>query len=632
MKDGFVRVKTVAPKIGVANVNKNTELIINEIETAHDEKVNLLVFPELTLTGSTCGDLFFSSKLIDEAQNGLCRIAEFSKGKYPVIVIGLPILFKFKLYNCAAVLHNGNILGIVPKKYPEIRDENATGRYFSVWSGSVYLPFGKQQLPTAISDKICFTNDLMPGFSFGVEIGSDIYAPVPPSTYLCMAGANIIVNCMAEPEYIGKEEKRREAALSISRRLNCGYVLSNAGEGESTQDCVFAGHSLIAENGSLLSENSPFGAGYTITEIDTERIESERKKNNAMKYDLNGCLDVKIDQELIEHQLIRKFDKNPFIPDPDDFSRAEKVLEIQARGLAKRITASYSKTAVLGLSGGLDSTLAILVAMRAMDILGKPHSDVVAVTLPCFGTSERTKSNAVILAEALGATLRTIDIGKAVTQHFEDIGHDPSVLNVTFENSQARERTQVLMDIANQVSGLVVGTGDMSELALGWATYNGDHMSMYGVNASVTKTLVRQVVRYVANNSNEVIKNVLFDIIDTPVSPELLPTDNKGDMTQKTEDLVGPYELHDFFLYYMVRHGMTPEKIFRLARHTFNGEYDDLTIEKWLKTFTRRFFAMQFKRSCMPDGPKTGTVSLSPRGDWRMPSDAESAVWMDSFK
>ncbi len=629
MKDGFIRVKTASPKIGVANVKKNTELVIAEIEKADKEKVNLLVLPELCLTGATCGDLFFSDLLLDEAKKGIIEIAKYTKDKYPVVVVGLPVVNSGKIYNCGAVVHNGEVLGFVPKTYPSNSGESAELRYFTPADKDSCGWIDLGELPTAqLSSELVFENREMNGFVLGVEVGSDISAPISPSTKLCLGGATVIANCGASAEYIGNEEYRKETVKATSARLNCGYIYANAGEGESTQDLVFAGHSVIAENGEIIAENKPFSSEASCTtEIDLKKLLSERRKNTAFKTNDYFCY-IYFEQKPIDIELTREFDKNPFIPDKNDYARAERILTIQAKGLAKRLVASYSKTAVLGLSGGLDSTLAILVAIKAMDILGRPHSDVVAVTLPCFGTSSRTKSNAVVLAEALGVTLREINIGKAVMQHFEDIGHDPSVTNVTYENSQARERTQVLMDIANQVNGLVVGTGDMSELALGWATYNGDHMSMYGVNASVTKTLVRFVVNYVAQNSPEEIKKVLLDVIDTPVSPELLPTDDKGDMTQKTEDLVGPYELHDFFLYYTVRYGMTPEKIYRMAKHTFKGEYSDETIYKWLQTFTRRFFAMQFKRSCMPDGPKTGTVSLSPRGDWRMPSDAESAVWM----
>jgi NAD+ synthase (glutamine-hydrolysing) len=464
-----------------------------------------------------------------------------------------------------------------------------------------------------------------------VEIGEDLWATDTVSRSLAAQGATIIVNPSASAESVGVADYRRMLVQSTSARLLCGYVCANAGPEESTQDAVYSQHHLIAENGVMLAENKPFGTcDLLISEIDVQRLADERLRNSLFESKLCGSVAFK--QPVRQTKLTRHFDANPFVPDNADMdARAESILQIQAHGLAKRLDLTWSKKAVVGISGGLDSTLALLVMVRAMDLLGRPHSDVLAVTMPCFGTSKRTKNNAITLCNELGVELQEVNIMAAVQQHFKDIGHDPSVLDVTYENSQARERTQVLMDIANQCNGLVVGTGDLSELALGWATYNGDHMSMYGVNGDVPKTLVRVVVRYEAMRSHDALRDVLLDILDTPVSPELLPVDDKGQIAQKTEDLVGPYELHDFFLFHTVRSGFTPSKIFRLAQHVFAGVYSDAVILHWLRTFTRRFFNQQFKRSCIPDGPKVGSVALSPRGDWRMPSDASSKVWLDEI-
>ena len=632
MKQGFIKTAAGSVGITVADTSSNAGRITERISEADRSGVNLLVLPELCLTGYTCGDLFLSDALLDSVEPSLEKICADTAGAYPVTVLGLPFRYLGKLFNCAAVIHGGRILGLVPKTYIPGYGEFYEARQFS--SGKSLgddvrtVKLCGQDVP--FGNGIVFRHEALRDYSFGIEICEDLWVPCPPCERLTASGANIICNPSASDEVIGKEGYRRLLVSSTSARLACGYVYSNAAPSESTQDMVFSNHHIIAENGTLLAENRPFEEnGLIVSEIDVARLTHERHRITT--YDVvPGGYEVIFPQEIRETELTRHFDRNPFVPphDAQINERAGAILRIQSYGLKKRLEHARAKTAVIGISGGLDSTLALLVAVRAMDILGRDRHDIKAVTMPCFGTTKRTKSNAVRLCEELGVSVSEVNITAAVRQHFADIGHDESILDVTYENCQARERTQVLMDIANKTGGLVIGTGDLSELALGWATYNGDHMSMYGVNTSVPKTLVRYIVRYEAEKSGGTLAGVLYDILDTPVSPELLPAKENGEIAQKTEDLVGPYELHDFFLYHMMRFGSSPAKIFRLAKYAYAGAYTDDTILHWLKTFVRRFFIQQFKRSCMPDGPKVGTVTLSPRGDLRMPSDASFAVWM----
>ena len=632
MKQGFIKTAAGSVGITVADTSSNAGRITERISEADRSGVNLLVLPELCLTGYTCGDLFLSDALLDSVEPSLEKICADTAGAYPVTVLGLPFRYLGKLFNCAAVIHGGRILGLVPKTYIPGYGEFYEARQFS--SGKILgddvrtVKLCGQNVP--FGNGIVFRHEALRDYSFGIEICEDLWVPCPPCERLTASGANIICNPSASDEVIGKEGYRRLLVSSTSARLACGYVYSNAAPSESTQDMVFSNHHIIAENGTLLAENRPFEEnGLIVSEIDVARLTHERHRITT--YDVvPGGYEVIFPQEIRETELTRHFDRNPFVPphDAQINERAGAILRIQSYGLKKRLEHARAKTAVIGISGGLDSTLALLVAVRAMDILGRDRHDIKAVTMPCFGTTKRTKSNAVRLCEELGVSVSEVNITAAVRQHFADIGHDESILDVTYENCQARERTQVLMDIANKTGGLVIGTGDLSELALGWATYNGDHMSMYGVNTSVPKTLVRYIVRYEAEKSGGTLAGVLYDILDTPVSPELLPAKENGEIAQKTEDLVGPYELHDFFLYHMMRFGSSPAKIFRLAKYAYAGAYTDDTILHWLKTFVRRFFIQQFKRSCMPDGPKVGTVTLSPRGDLRMPSDASFAVWM----
>ena len=635
MKDGFIKVAAAGVSVTVADVKSNAAAIKARMEQADAMGLNLVVFPELCVTSYSCGDLFYSNTLQRAALAALEDLTAFSAGKYPVYVVGLPVRYRGKLYNCAAGRLDGQCLGIVPKTHLPNGGEFYEKRQFSsaneLPSDAAVAVNGQ---PVPMGSDLVFAHEILDHYTFGVEICEDMWAPEPPCGRLCKNGAVIVANLSASDEVIGKADYRRTLISATTGRFACGYIYCAAGPEESTQDMVFSRHNLIAENGAILAENEPFGTReFTISEIDVDRLANERHMNTTIPADGDDCCVIEFSQPVRETQLTRYLPKNPFVPaDADELSaRAESILQIQSYGLAKRMRHAWAKTAVIGISGGLDSTLAILVAVRAMKLLDRPLTDVVAVTMPCFGTTARTKSNAVKLCELLGVTLREVDITKSVLQHFQDIGHGADVLDVTYENAQARERTQVLMDIANQTSGIVVGTGDLSELALGWATYNGDHMSMYGVNASVPKTLVRYIVRHEAQTADKPLADVLFDILDTPVSPELLPADKNGEMSQKTEDLVGPYELHDFFLYHMLRTGAGPGKIFRLCKYAYGGAYDDKTILHWLRTFVRRFFVQQFKRSCLPDGPKVGTVTLSPRGDWRMPSDASSRIWLDEI-
>ena len=630
MKHGFVRVAAATPDIRVADVAYNTEKIKYDIREAWENGAKIIAFPELCITGYTCGDLFTHDVLLSAAKSALYELAEYTADKDILVFVGVPLDIEGKLYNVAAALNRGKILGLTTKTFLPNYGEFYEMRQFTPGPKKAgYISFDGDQVP--FGPQILFQATAMENLIVSAEICEDVWSPVPPSIGAAVEGATVIVNCSASDETIGKDSYRRELISGQSARLIAGYIYANAGEGESTTDLVFGGHNIIAENGTILKEARRYHNEIIYSELDIQRIIAERRKNTT--FQLSGkreLIRVPFYIEAERTRLSRTFPKKPFVPS-DETARAqrcEEILTIQAMGLKKRLAHTNSRTAVVGISGGLDSTLALLVTARAFDMLGRDKKDILAVTMPCFGTTDRTYQNACEMARQVGATLKEVPIADAVNIHFRDIGQDPDDHSVTYENSQARERTQVLMDIANKTWGMVIGTGDMSELALGWATYNGDHMSMYGVNASVPKTLVRHLVKYAADDTkDEKIKKVLYDVLDTPVSPELLPPKD-GDIAQKTEDLVGPYELHDFFLYYMLRFGYEPSKIFRLAEMTFKDEYDNVTILKWLETFCRRFFSQQFKRSCLPDGPKIGTVALSPRGDWRMPSDACVAVWL----
>ena len=632
MRHGFVKVAAATPDIRVADVEYNTENICRAIGEACERKAKIIVFPELCITGYTCGDLFTQDVLLEAARRALQHIAKYTEDKDILAFVGMPLAVRGKLYNTAAALNRGKILGFTTKTFLPNYAEFYEMRQFTPGPDQAgYILFEGEQV--LFGPQILFEASGMEDLIVSAEICEDVWSPVPPSIQAAIEGATVIVNCSASDETIGKDTYRRELIAGQSARLIAGYVYANAGEGESTTDVVFGGHNIIAENGAVLKEAARYKNEIIYSEFDLKRIVSERRKNTTFQADPDGTLmrvPFTVEMEKEDVELTRVFPKTPFVPS-DESARAERceeILTIQAMGLKKRLAHTNSKTAVVGISGGLDSTLALLVTARAFDMLGRDKKDIIAVTMPCFGTTDRTYQNACEMSKKTGATLREVLIAEAVNVHFRDIGQDPEEHDVTYENSQARERTQVLMDIANRTGGMVIGTGDMSELALGWATYNGDHMSMYGVNASVPKTLVRHLVKYAADETkDQELKSVLYDVLDTPVSPELLPPKD-GDIAQKTEDLVGPYELHDFFLYYMLRFGYEPAKIFRLAKRAFEGDYDGEVILKWLKTFCRRFFSQQFKRSCLPDGPKVGTVALSPRGDWRMPSDACAAVWM----
>lgn len=645
MRDGFIKVAAGTPEIRVADCRYNAEQIFTLMREADKQGVRVLALPELCLTGYTCGDLFLQDTLLRGAEEGLATILEATKNLDMLTALGLPVRNPWdgKLYNCAAVIHRGEILGLVPKIWLPNYGEFYEMRWFTSGKdldASVEL-CGQW---VSLSSRLIWACDTMPDLVVGVELCEDLWASTPPSVALAQAGATVILNLSASDATVGKAEYRRTLVTGQSARLLCGYVYANAGEGESSTDLVFDGHSLIAENGALLAERR-FASGLAVSELDVARLAYERRRMNTFTPPVRDpmgeahCLGVgrtKFSLEPCTTTLTRHISPTPFIPE-DSAERdehCEEIILLSALGLKKRLEHTHAAAAVVGLSGGLDSTLAILITAVAMKLLDRPASDIIAVTMPCFGTTDRTRDNAVELAQRLGATLKRIDIGAAVKQHFKDIGQSMDNHDVTFENGQARERTQVLMDVANQVGGLVVGTGDLSELALGWATYNGDHMSMYGVNAGIPKTLVRHLVRHVAGDKAEedlALSHVLEDILDTPVSPELLPAVG-GQIAQKTEDLVGPYELHDFFLYYAIRWAFPPRKVLRLAEHAFGRAYDRPTILKWLRTFYRRFFSQQFKRSCLPDGPKVGTVTLSPRGDWRMPSDAVASLWLEELE
>ena len=634
MKNGFVKVAAATPDIRVADVEFNTQNIINVMEEAQKNGAKILVFPELCVTGYTCSDLFDHSVLLKASRKALLEIAENTSDKDMLVFVGAPLEVKGKLYNVAAAMNQGEILGFTTKTFLPNYGEFYEMRQFTPGPQTVReITFEGKKIP--FGPQILFQAKGMEELVVAAEICEDVWSPIPPSIQAALEGATVIVNCSASDETIGKDTYRRALISGQSARLISGYIYANAGEGESTTDLVFGGHNIIAENGTILKESSRYVNEIIYSEIDLQRIIGERRKNTTFQpLDEETLVRVPFTIEETKTFLTRTFPKKPFVPSDEQTraQRCEEILTIQAMGLKKRLAHTNARTAVVGISGGLDSTLALLVTARAFDMLGRDKKDIIAVTMPCFGTTDRTYQNACEMSKKVGATLIEVPITDAVNVHFRDIGHDPEDHSVTYENCQARERTQVLMDIANKTWGMVIGTGDLSELALGWATYNGDHMSMYGVNASVPKTLVRHLVKYAADDTtDEALKNVLYDVLDTPVSPELLPPKD-GDIAQKTEDLVGPYELHDFFLYFMLRFGYEPSKIFRIACMTFDGEYDKETIFKWLETFCRRFFSQQFKRSCLPDGPKVGTVALSPRGDWRMPSDACVAVWMKDLE
>ena len=633
MKDGYVRVEVVTPDIKVADCIFNTEQICSRIDKAYDAQVSVIVFPEMCITGYTCNDLFLQDTLLSDAQKSLATITEYTKGKNMLTVVGLPFEYCNKLYNVAAVIKDGEILGLVPKKYIPNYNEFYERRQFTEgFDKAVKVCVAGQQ--TYMGSRILFRCSDFEKLVVGVEICEDLWTPLPPSVSHAMNGATLIVNPSASNETVGKEDYRRSLVTGQSARLVCAYAYASSGDGESTQDIVFGGHDIIAENGTLLAETSLFANNSVINDIDFDRINSERRRMSTFTSATDNDEYTVVDFSLAGTEytsLVRFIDPHPFVPENEATrnKRCEAILSIQAMGLKKRLAHIGCKNVVIGISGGLDSTLALLVAVRAYGLLGLDMSGIHAVTMPGFGTTDRTYDNAVKMIKSLGCTFHEISIRESVTRHFEDIGHDINVHDVTYENGQARERTQILMDIANKVNGIVIGTGDMSELALGWATYNGDHMSMYGVNASVPKTLVRHLVRYYAEVlADSTLAKVLYDVLDTPVSPELLPPDENGQIEQKTEDLVGPYELHDFFMYYILRFGIHPAKLYRIACAAFRPDYSEETILKWLKTFYRRFFAQHFKRSCLPDGPKVGTVAVSPRGDLRMPSDACARIWL----
>lgn len=630
MRHGFIKAAAVTPKIKVADPHYNAKEIGKGIEEAVRRGAKVIVFPELCLTGYTCGDLFLQEILLTQALEALTEVKAATEDSDALVFVGMPLVRQHKLYNVAAVLQDGEILAFIPKRHIPSYAEFYEGRHFTL-GNSQPEPFLYEGKEIPFGTDILFQVDAVRGLTVGCEICEDIWAPESPATAHTLAGATVIVNLSASNETVGKDAYREMLVKSASARQIAAYIYSSAGEGESTQDLVFGGHDIIVENGRVLAQAKRFETGVIYADLDIHRLSHERRRMNTYQGEnlrQHQILPVHMEEE--ETFLERRFSARPFVPDEAKKreERCNEILSIQSYGLKKRYEHTGCQSAVLGISGGLDSTLALLVTVRAFDMLGLARDKITSVTMPCFGTTDRTYDNACRLARLLGTTLREVDIKEAVNVHFRDIGQSGDCHDVTYENGQARERTQVLMDIANQTGGLVIGTGDMSELALGWATYNGDHMSMYGVNAGVPKTLVRHLVRYYADTcGEEPLKALLLDVLDTPVSPELLPPVD-GVISQKTEDLVGPYELHDFFLYYMLRCGFEPAKVYRIACMAFAGIYDDDVILKWLKIFYQRFFAQQFKRSCLPDGPKVGSVALSPRGDLRMPSDASAAVWL----
>lgn len=637
MQDGFVKIAAATPDLRVADCAYNASEIVKLAKQAAAKGAHLVVFPELCLTGYTCGDLFLQRTLLDGALAALDTVCRETAALNAAVVVGLPLVHQGKLFNVAAVLCGGKIEGIVPKQFIPNYSEFYEARHFVSGAGVPFQTISLlgQDTLFAGGEPLLFQCADMPEFTLGVEICEDLWVANPPSTRLAQAGATVIVNLSASDEIIGKASYRRDLVRQQSARLLCAYLYADAGFGESTQDLVFAGHDLIAENGALLAESKLFDRGVIYADIDVQRLTHERRRMNTFVTEQNPAVAALPVHPGANDLTDRTFPRTPFVPASKALrdERCEEILSLQATGLATRLRHTHAKTAVVGLSGGLDSTLALIVLVHAFDMLGLDRKGILAVTMPCFGTTARTKGNAEKLADAYGVTLETVDIKAAVDQHFSDIGQSKDDLSVTFENGQARMRTLVLMNLANKTGGMVVGTGDLSELALGWATYNGDHMSMYGVNGSIPKTLVKYLVEWVANHKvDDASRLTLLDIVDTPISPELIPADENGNIKQKTEDLVGPYELHDFFLYHFLRFGSYPSKIYFLAQKAFAGIYDNATVKKWLYTFFRRFFQQQFKRSCLPDGPKVGSVSLSPRGDWRMPSDAVSRLWLEEIE
>lgn len=633
MKHGFVKVAAVTPKIKVADPHYNAKVISKEIEEATERGAKVIVFPELCLTGYTCGDLFLQELLLTQTMEALSEVTAATEGTDALVFVGLPLIKKHKLYNVAAVLQDGEVLAFVPKSYIPSYAEFYETRHF-VPGNFVPEPFLYEDEEIPFGTDILFQVDEVQGMTVGCEICEDVWVPQSPGTEHALAGATVIVNLSASNETIGKDVYREMLVKSASAGQISAYIFCSAGEGESTQDLVFGGHNIIAENGTVLAQAKRFATGTVYADIDVHRLCHERRRMSTYPEKAREHRIVPVHMEQEETTVERQFSARPFVPDQtgERKKRCEEILSIQSYGLKKRYEHTGCQSAVIGISGGLDSTLALLVTVRTFDMLGLDRNKITAVTMPCFGTTGRTYDNACKLAHLLKTTLREVDIKEAVNTHFRDIGQESDCHDITYENGQARERTQVLMDIANQTGGLVIGTGDMSELALGWATYNGDHMSMYGVNVGVPKTLVSHLVRYYADTcDDEALRALLLDVLDTPVSPELLPPVD-GVISQRTEDLVGPYELHDFFLYYMLRCGFEPAKVYRVACMAFVGIYDNGVILKWLKIFYQRFFAQQFKRSCLPDGPKVGSVALSPRGDLRMPSDACAKIWLEEIQ
>jgi len=629
MKDGFIRVASASFEVKLGNVEENTKNILKQITLAKENHAQILVFPELCLTGYTLQDLFFQARVLNEAKKQLLVIAQKTKDLNMLVVVGVPLEAKNKLYNCAVVLFDGSILGVVPKTHIPNYHEFYEARHFaSAPQQNDYIIIDDEY---NFGSKLIFEDRNHPHLKIGVEICEDVWAPLPPSTLHCLNGATIILNASASNDLTGKSDYRRSLIATHSAQCVCGYVYTNAGLGESSTDVVFSGHHLICENGAKLNESKQYETGIIYADIDIEKLARERIEMTTYQNEFdNDYWTIQFELQDEDLDVQRYYDPHPFVPSNKEkrAERCKEVFDIQIHGLIQRLKAAHIKKVVIGISGGLDSTLALLVATMAYKKLGYPLTDIIAVTMPCFGTTSRTKNNALMMMEECGVTSLTVDIGKAVNQHFQDIQHDPNIHDVTYENCQARERTQVLMDIANKEGGIVIGTGDLSEVALGWSTYNGDHMSMYAVNVSVPKTLVRYLVDYVSSlYQGEKLESILQDILDTPVSPELIPADDDK-IVQKTEDIVGPYELHDFFLYHHARFHYEPAKLYRITKLTYGHKYDDETIKKWLTLFYRRFFTQQFKRSCIPDGPKVGSVALSPRGDLRMPSDADVSAWL----
>ena len=633
MKDGFLKVACASPELFVAGCSDNADKIVSSVEQAEALGARLVLFPELSITSASCADLLFSDTLYRSSEAALESVLLRTSSSDTIIIVGFPLVVNDKIYNCAAICQKGKILGIVPKSILTASEK----RYFSAYTENSCAEIKICGQRTRFGTDIIFRCKDMPTLKIGVEIGTECLSPASPAAMLCAAGATLIVNPYAKPYLVGDDEYTKTVLAATSAKNVCAYMLSGACQSESTTDGICGGEAYIYENGKLIARRAPLSRGsrLTVTEIDLSLISAERRKTSTFFCDEGEDFEIlEFSLKSKATRLTRKISPTPFLPNDESkiAERCATILNMQAQGLARRITAAHAKKAVIGISGGLDSCLALLVCAHAMDILGRDRSDILAVTMPCFGTTSRTRTNAEILCEQLGTEFKSIDIGESVMRHFADIGHDPTKTDVVFENSQARERTQVLMDVSNMAGGFVVGTGDLSELVLGWATYNGDHMSMYGVNGGIPKTLVRNIVDFCAecakNEGKTELSDVLYDVLATPVSPELLPADADGNIAQKTEDLVGPYRLHDFYIFYMLRYGFAPDKLFRMAQHAFAGEYSDEELLHWLKNLIRRFFAQQFKRSCLPDGVKIGTVGVSPRGDLSMPSDAVSTEWM----